>query len=589
MIVPSQRTTLVVRPLLLALAAAGLGWAAVLAMSGGIILNTSWGRVSSRNPVNPFLIGACALMCYVAMFRQHAKADAHALSVSLRPRILAAGLVAATLVVGIRWGTFVASGSDASGYVSQAEMWLRGELTTWAPEWARDAPWSDAVWSAAPLGYRPGEPEYSIVPTYSPGLPIVMALFQAIGGRDAVYYVVPCFGAVAVWITYLLGTRLAGPWAGLLGALLLFTSPTFLVMLVQPMSDVPGAALWAVALWSASRAGPLSAAAAGAAVALAIVTRPNVAPLAAVIALLVASRPSADTSRPPGMRRRLLDVLWFAAATAPGFIAIGFLNADLYGSPLRSGYGSLEVLYSIERIWPNLVRYGGWLLETETPLMLLGLTAPFIVAKSRDEARLLALMAVVFPAVLLALYLPYLVFEVWTYLRFLLPAYPPLVAATAAVTMTSLRRVPHPVVAIAAAALVVTAVALRGLHDSPAFALEDDERRYTQVAEYVRELPARAVFVSLLHSGSIRHYTGRDVLRWELVEPLSLDTAIAHIRSRGHHVYLVVDRQDVADFKARFANSQVVRELDRAVPVVLNGTRIFAVGGTPLPPSPRGG
>ena len=558
-------------------------------MSGGIILNTNWGRVSSRNPVNPFLIGAIALMCYIAMFRQQAKVDVDALSASLRPRVLAACLAAAALVVGIRWGTFVASGSDASGYVSQAEMWLRGELMTWAPEWARNASWSDAVWSSAPLGYRPGEPAYSIVPTYSPGLPIVMALFQAIGGRDAVYYVVPCFGAVAVWITYVLGARWAGPWAGLVGALLLFTSPTFLVMLVQPMSDVPAAAVWGVALWSASRASRLSAAGAGAAVALAIVTRPNVAPLAAVIALIVASRSSADTLRPPGRRRRFLDVLWFAAATAPGFIAIGLLNSHFYGSPLRSGYGSLDALYSIERVWPNLVRYGGWLLGAETPLMLLGLTAPFIVAKSRGEARLLAAMTIVFPAVVLALYLPYLVFDVWTYLRFLLPAYPPLLAATGAVITTSLRPAPQRVAAVAAAALVVAAVALRGLHDSPAFALEGDERRYTQVAEYVRELPARAVFLSLLHSGSIRYYTGRDVLRWEVVDPLSLDAAVAHIRSRGHNLYLVADPQDVADFTARFADSQVVRKLDRDVPVVLSGTRIFAVGGSPPPPAPRGG
>jgi hypothetical protein len=67
------------------------------------------------------------------------------------------------------------------------------------------------------------------------------------------------------------------------------------------------------------------------------------------------------------------------------------------------------------------------------------------------------------------------------------------------------------------------------------------------------------------------------------------DTAIAHIRSRGHNVYLVADRQDMADFKARFANSQVAAEIDRGVPVVLSGTRIFAVGGSSPPPAPRSG
>ena len=170
------------------------------------------------------------------------------------------------------------------------------------------------------------------VPTYSPGLPIAMALFQAIGGRGAVYYVVPIFGALTVWITYLLGTRFAGQWAGLLGALLMLTSPTFLIMLVQPMADVPTAALWGIALWAAWHGGSASAAAAGAAAAVAIVVRPNIAPLAGIIGLVVAARPSA----------RLRDLLWFGAALVPAVAAIALLNAYLYGSPLRSGYGTLD-------------------------------------------------------------------------------------------------------------------------------------------------------------------------------------------------------------------------------------------------------
>ena len=216
------------------------------------------------------------------------------------------------------------------------------------------------------------------------------------------YYVVPLLGAVTVWITYLLGARLAGPWAGLLGALLMLTSPTFLVMLVQPMSDVPAAALWGIALWAACRGGTASAAGAGAAAALAIVTRPNIAPLAGVIGLMVAARPSA----------RLRDVIWFGAALVPAAAAIALLNTHLYGSPLRSGYGSLDSLYSLERVWPNLVLYTGWLFETQTPLILLGLAAPLVVARNRAEARLVALSAIVFPLALLALYLPYFVFEV---------------------------------------------------------------------------------------------------------------------------------------------------------------------------------
>ena len=175
MIVPSYRGTFGLRSALLLLAAVALAWAVVIAVSGGFVLTTSWGRFASRNPVNPILISTLALFCYVIAFRQHAEADVRRVAVSIRPRTMAAFLSAAALVIGIRYGTFVAGGSDGSGYISQAELWLDGELTTLAPEWARDAPWEDAVWSSAPLGYRPGGS--IVVPTYSKDS-IAMARFR---------------------------------------------------------------------------------------------------------------------------------------------------------------------------------------------------------------------------------------------------------------------------------------------------------------------------------------------------------------------------------------------------------------------------
>ena len=570
MIVLSPWRSLIARSVLLALGVGGVAWAAAIDVSGGIIVNTGWGRVSSRNPVNPFLIGAVALLCYVAVFRRHAEADVRRASVALRPRTLAAVLAVVALAIGIRWGTFVATGADASGYVSQAELWLHGQLTTPLPEWARDAEWPNAVWSATPLGYRPGEPSYSMVPTYSPGLPMVMAAFQAIGGRDAVYYVVPCFGALTVWVTYLLGARLAGPWAGLLGALLMLVSPTFLIMLIQPMSDVPAAALWGLALWAASRGAAGSAAGAGVAVALAILIRPNVAPLAGVIALVLWSTSAA----------RVRDLAWFAAAAVPGAIAIALINANLYGSPLRSGYGPLEALYALDRVWPNFVLYGGWLIGAETPLMLLGLTAPFVLPKNPERRRPVTLIAIVFPLAVFAHYLPYFVFEVWWYLRFLLPAYPPLLAATGAVIVTVLQRMSRPVLPIAVTALIVCGVALHGVKYSDAFILERQERRYMRVADYVAQLPDRSVFVTLVHSGSIRYYTGRDVLRWEWVEPWSLDPAIAYLRARGHDVYVIADDADAEGFRTRFANTRTLRDVEQALAADLGNVRVYAVAGS---------
>ena len=83
-----------------------------------------------------------------------------------------------------------------------------------------------------------------------------MAGAVRVAGDGAIFAVVPLMGLLAVWCTWLLGRRLAGPVAGASSALLLACSPTFLYQLVQPMSDVPAAALWTAALATALAADP---------------------------------------------------------------------------------------------------------------------------------------------------------------------------------------------------------------------------------------------------------------------------------------------------------------------------------------------
>src|SRR5207245_1838155 len=102
--------------------------------------------------------------------------------------------------------------------------------------------------SLSPLGYRPARYRGAIVPTYAPGLPMVMALALKIArSRSAAFVVVPWLGAVAVWSTFLLGRRLDTAIVGLLGALLVACSATFLFHVIQPMSDVPATAWWILA------------------------------------------------------------------------------------------------------------------------------------------------------------------------------------------------------------------------------------------------------------------------------------------------------------------------------------------------------
>src|SRR5207245_1577338 len=99
-------------------------------------------------------------------------------------------------------------------------------------------------WSLSPLGYQPGTAPRTIVPRYSPGLPLLMAAAKVGTGLYGPFYVAPVLGGLCVVLTYLLGALLVDRLVGVTAALLLAGSPTFQLMLFAPMSDVPTTAAW---------------------------------------------------------------------------------------------------------------------------------------------------------------------------------------------------------------------------------------------------------------------------------------------------------------------------------------------------------
>jgi hypothetical protein len=157
---------------------------------------------------------------------------------------------------------------------------------------ATRAPWEQGTRAFVPVGHVPAfSPPGATVPMCPPGYPMLMTLARIVGGRAAMFAVVPLLGALAVWSTFVLGRRIAGPAAGALAALLLAASPPFLYQVVQPMSDVPASAMWAVTLvpltdrrfTSSTRGAVLGGIATGAA----LLIRPNLVPVATVAALAV--------------------------------------------------------------------------------------------------------------------------------------------------------------------------------------------------------------------------------------------------------------------------------------------------------------
>ncbi len=553
------------RRLLLLGALFALTWAAAVAAGGGLVFQTPWGPLSSRHPGRPLAVGVTAVFAYVLLYRRHWASDL-ALVRSVGPRGACAASMVATFLGSVWWSSFFAAGPDASGYVSQAAMWLRGELTWTAPEWVNAAGWPDAAATSAPVGYRPAPATQTIVPTYPPGLPLLMAAFHRAGGPDAVYLVVPACGALAVWATYRIARRFAGDGAGAVACALLLSSPAFLIMLTQPMSDVPAAALWSSAIVAALRGSAAGAGAEGLIAAGAILIRPNLAPLALPIAALIALESGSAGSG-------AVRLLAFGVTVLPAVVTLGVLNAMLHGGALQSGYGSVANLYDVDRVLPNLASYTSALVSTQTPVVLFGLALPLFLPKRTLTRREAIVLLVAYPLAVLALYLPYERMTVWWFLRFLLPAYPALVGGSAAALV--LLTVPHRTIvrrwAVSALLIAITAHGFVRAHREGVFGIRDAEQRYVAAVQYAETLPARSVLMSLLHSGTLHHYTRRDVLRWDALEPPYLDRAVSYLRDRGYAVYLFLDDTETEAFKTRFSDALVLRQVQPEFAVHLPG------------------
>ena len=495
-------------------------------------------------------------------------------------RLTAVALALATLVAGVRYGSKVAGGSDSYGYVSQADLFLSGQLSISQP-WVEAVPWPNLTWSFTPLAYRPGpgrwivtppiphEPRdrWAIVPTYAPGLPLLMAGAKFVAGHCAVFWVVPICGALLVAATYGIGERMGSPTAGLIAAWLVATSPTVQRMVLEPMSDVPAAAAWAVAFWCLFGRSIGAAAGMGLATALAILIRPNLVPLAIVP---IGWQLFSLLRSPRGQRA---DSVWCAAAAlggiAAGVAATAALQWAYYGSPYRSGYGSLDQLFDRANVLPNLRAYTMWFANIHTPLALAGFVALLIPVRklwSGLASRGMVVASALFVAGLVTIYLHYTVFDSDGYLRFLLPAWPFVMLGLAHVLLlpVSLLRSKRSVLRWVAAGLVAAAVVWLGGRGISATQEDRDtlrarEARYVTVATRLREISSdNAIVLAIQHSGSIRYYAGRITLAWEALPPPWLDKAIAWMIERGMHPYAVLEDWELRNLRTQYAGQASV-------------------------------
>jgi hypothetical protein len=471
-----------------------------------------------------------------------------------------------TIAAAVHWGAFVAGGSDSNCYLTEARLFRSGSpLAPLTPD--VETTWANALLSLAPTGFMPSAVKPgALAPICPPGLGFLMGGASFAAGDRGAQAVVPISGALLMWSAFLLGARLAAPWIGVAAAALTLSMPIFLFQLFQPMSDVPAAACLLISLACLINRTVARTLTSGLAAGLAILIRPNLAPAVIPLALLAWSPTVCESF--PGNRLRTL--MLFTAGSIPAIAAALYLNAVVYGSPFRSGYGSAAQLFTWSHVGANVARYPAWLIELCSPWIVLGLLLPFLTRETSSRIdgmpsrRALCWTIVGIIGVQLAIYLPYSVFDDWTYLRFFLPAVVMLVAAAAAATWSILRWLNSIIRGIAVAAVfsIVCAWSIQTARQHGVFTIWQSEARFIDVASWIdRNTPPGSIVITIWHSGSVRYYAGRTTLLWDAIEPAEFDAVVRKIEAR-HPVFLLLETWEQSRFMQRFAGATSFAALD---------------------------
>jgi hypothetical protein len=476
--------------------------------------------------------------------------------------LIAAAAALTVAVVGFRWGTYAAGGSDSSCYALMADAFASGALQP-TSELVAQVPWPDAASTFTPGGFVPSETNPSAsAPVCAPGFSLLLAPLIAAGGLEAAFILTPIAGALLVWLTFVAGRRLAGPIAGAMAAVLIASSPALLYQVVQPMNDVTTAALWmATFVCLIHRRWMLAGLVCG----LALLVRPNLLPLALVAAFFVILEIPNPKSQIPSPRRRIAAAVAFNLAAAPFALLVLWLNHGLYGSPFRTGYGQLGHLFSLSAFSVNASRYFSWLVETHTPFPLLAFAAPFAVAREKRGDVALATGLILATCAIYFLYTP---FDEWSYLRFLLPAIALMLLLASAVTvhvltlmLSRVRGASVSIVLLITASLAIFCVRTAG--DRLTFKLKFLEQRYRSAGLIVRDrLAPNAVVLSAWDSGAVRFHGRKEALSWAGLDPAWLDRSLAWLGEHGRTPYILVESWEEPAFRNRFGNVSDIGKLD---------------------------
>ncbi|WP_221032630.1 ArnT family glycosyltransferase [Actomonas aquatica] len=441
-----------------------------------------------------------------------------------------------------------ASNADASGYLHHARL-----LAADAPQIPLEpiVPLEPPRWRPIlqqPLGFAVAPDGQHLVPTYPVGYPLHLRLAAAVVGFDrATILTNVLLTAAAGLLLGLLAHRWGLPPTWSLAAVaLFFASPLFLHISTQPMSDLCATVWVLAALGSAQRGVDTDRlrwfALAGLATGLAVLVRPtNVFLVAPLIWLL---------------RTRARAWLVWALTGIPAALFLAWHQLRLYGSPFATGYGSANVLpYLSFAHAPGALRHFalglGLHLSPWVAASIVGL--PWLRRPERG-------FFITWIAAFGAFYACYS-FSTgdWWGLRFLLPAFPALLISALLIWRRWLQVLPSSRLATALALSgLIGAFVWQGVTADRHYALimKRGEVIYAEAAQWINDhTPANAIVLASQASGAICYYTGRDIVRPELLRPADAIRLQQYARAGGRPLYAVAFGGEAESFQAKLGRN----------------------------------
>jgi len=421
------------------------------------------------------------------------------------PLLAALALGGYAIFLALYIGTY-AAGSDCSGYMNHARLLAAGHFHAAPRVLPGLTPEDEHGMLFVPLGFVPASDGNGMVPTYPAGLPLlVAAAAHVVGWSHAGEVVLVLHSLLGLLLVYALGRAMGLSQRGaVLGATIIAVSPLYLNYSLQMMSDLP-ALVWTLAAvlaaWRSRERVPW-ALAAGAAAAMAVLIRPTNVLIFAPVAAALGLSP----------RRWLLLI----SAGLPGAVFFSIHSLSLYGHLFTTGYGNFTGSFDRHWILVTAWHYARWLPALFTPVVLLILGLPWLARKEPRKVALLGLWFLVYAA----FYATYdCTHQTWWYLRFLLPAIPPLVVGGLLVARDAAAHRYLPLLRTRVFFFALTAIiANSALWNKrlPSLNIGHDNEIYPEAAAWLQaHVPGNAVILSMQMSGTLYYYTDFTFLRWD--------------------------------------------------------------------------